>query len=212
MPYKELDMTRLLFLVSLLYLLGEGLAWKAPGSIRVKKLGNSVAEPRAAFRAALSSVIVSSVLLGGGVSINLGSFTGIVGNSAAVAAVGEGGLPDGIVAFQKLVKYQKDLDSVAESVKKRGSEMDNTEIQTLKIFMKQLANEYGDMEFLSRSINSEKDREAAKQIGKDLRVAAREVDKALSDQKVEVLTEKYPVMKKMVADFLAYLSDVPDEL
>jgi hypothetical protein len=205
-------MTRLLFLVSLLYLLGEGLAWKAPGSIRVKKLGNSVAEPRAAFRAALSSVIVSSVLLGAGVSINMGSFTGIVGNSAAVAAVGEGGLPDGIVAFQKLVKYQKDLDSVAESVKKRGSEMDNTEIQTLKIFMKQLANEYGDMEFLSRSINSEKDREAAKQIGKDLRVAAREVDKALSDQKVEVLTEKYPVMKKMVADFLAYLSDVPDEL
>jgi hypothetical protein len=205
-------MTRLLFLVSLLYLLGEGLAWKAPGSIRVKKLGNSVAEPRAAFRAALSSVIVSSVLLGAGVSINMGSFTGIVGNSAAVAAVGEGGLPDGIVAFQKLVKYQKDLDSVAESVKKRGSEMDNTEIQTLKIFMKQLANEYGDMEFLSRSINSEKDREAAKQIGKDLRVAAREVDKALSDQKVVVLTEKYPVMKKMVADFLAYLSDVPDEL
>ena len=43
-------------------------------------------------------------------------------------------------------------------------------------------------------------------------MAAREVDKALSDQKVEVLTEKYPVMKKMVADFLAYLSDVPDEL
>ena len=90
--------------------------------------------------------------------------------------------------------------------------MDNVEIQTLKIFMKQLANEYGDMEFLSRSISNERDRESAKQIGKDLRVVAREVDKALSDQKVEVLTEKYPSMKKLMADFLTYLNDVPDEL
>ena len=91
-------------------------------------------------------------------------------------------------------KFQKDLDNVAESAKKRGNEMDNMEIQTLKIFMKQLANEYGDMEFLSRSINSEKDKEAAKQIGKDLRVVAREVDKALSDGRVERLAEEYPKM------------------
>jgi sulfite reductase alpha subunit-like flavoprotein len=130
----------------------------------------------------------------------------------ASAAVGEGDLPDGIMAFQKLVKYQKDLDNVADSVKKRGSEMDNMEIQQLKIFMKQLANEYGDMEYLARGISSEKDREAAKATGKGLREAARAVDKGLSDGKTDILTDNYPAMKKQIADFFALLSDVPDEL
>ena len=136
----------------------------------------------------------------------------MIGIERASAAVGEGDLPDGIMAFQKLVKFQKDLDNVADSVKKRGSEMDNAEIQQLKIFMKQLANEYGDMEFLARGINSGTDREAAKAVGKNLRISAREVDNALSDGKTSVLIENYPAMKKQIADFFALLSDVPDEL
>ena len=198
--------------ICMIALMSLTIAWKAPIFGRVETFSAALDIPRDSFRAALGSIAVGSVLMGAGGTINMGLLSPVVGVPAAVAAVGEGGLPDGIVAFQKLVKYQKDLDNVGESVKKRGAEMDNMEIQTLKIFMKQLANEYGDMEFLTRSINSEKDKEAAKQIGKDLRVVAREVDKALSDGRVERLAEEYPKMKKMVSDFLAYLSDVPDEL
>lgn len=169
--------------------------------------------PKGAFGKMLGSFVVGSAIFGNGVlnmpMDNVGKGFGV---SAASAAVGEGGLPDGIMAFQKLVKYQKDLDNVADSVKKRGSEMDNMEIQQLKIFMKQIANEYGDMEFLARGIGSEKDREAAKATGKDLRECARAVDKGLGEGKTEILTDKYPAMKKDIADFFALLSDVPDEL
>lgn len=208
-------MSRLkVLLLLVLAIIGRISAWKAPMLSNFKsKSAATVSETRQVIRTVVGSLITGSVLLGSAGNINIIPLTGsVIGVAPAVAAVGEGGLPDGIIAFQKLVKFQKDLDGVAKSAKERGSEMDNMEIQTLKIFMKQLANEYGDMEFLSRSINSEKDREAAKQIGKDLRIVAREVDKALSDGKVEVLSEKYPEMKKMVSDFLDYLSDVPDEL
>ena len=169
---------------------------------------------RAQAGKAVGSIIVGAALFCNGVVNMPGGTQGGIefGVRSATAAVGEGDLPDGIMAFQKLVKFQKDLDNVADSVKKRGSEMDNMEIQQLKIFMKQLANEYSDMEFLSRGINSEKDRDTAKSVGKSLREEAREVDKALSDGKTSILTDKYPAMKKQIADFFALLSDVPDEL
>jgi hypothetical protein len=60
--------------------------------------------------------------------------------------VGEGGLPDGALAFSKLVKYQSDWKTLAESVEKRKNEIDDKEIINIKFFLKQLANEYFDME------------------------------------------------------------------
>ena len=66
--------------------------------------------------------------------------------SPVLANVGEGGLPDGALAFSKLVKYQSDWKTLAESVEKRKNEIDDKEIINIKFFLKQLANEYFDME------------------------------------------------------------------
>ena len=183
------------------------------GAVPKREARLDVSLPKATFRKVIGSFVVGSAIFGNGM-LNTPMENKVFGFGVPIAsaAVGEGDLPDGIMAFQKLVKYQKDLDNVADSVKKRGSEMDNMEIQQLKIFMKQLANEYGDMEYLARGISSEKDREAAKATGKGLREAARAVDKGLSDGKTDILTDNYPAMKKQIADFFALLSDVPDEL
>ena len=70
----------------------------------------------------------------------LGSF------SIASANIGEGGLPDGALAFSKLIKYQKDWNDLASSIEKRKDEIDDKEIINIKFFLKQLANEYFDME------------------------------------------------------------------
>jgi hypothetical protein len=183
------------------------------GAVPKREARLDVSLPKATFRKVIGSFVVGSAIFGNGMlNTHMENKAFGFGVPTASAAVGEGDLPDGIMAFQKLVKYQKDLDNVADSVKKRGSEMDNMEIQQLKIFMKQLANEYGDMEYLARGISSEKDREAAKAAGKGLREAARAVDKGLSDGKTDILTDNYPAMKKQIADFFALLSDVPDEL
>lgn len=183
------------------------------GAVPKREARLDVSLPKATFGKVIGSFVVGSAIFGNGM-LNTPMENKVFGFGVPIAsaAVGEGDLPDGIMAFQKLVKYQKDLDNVADSVKKRGSEMDNMEIQQLKIFMKQLANEYGDMEYLARGISSEKDREAAKAAGKGLREAARAVDKGLSDGKTDILTDNYPAMKKQIADFFALLSDVPDEL
>ncbi len=186
----------------------------------VSRPGNGVEMALAATEASgssklgkvISSLLCGAVVLIGNPSAMVDGQVNMLSIPSANAAVGEGGLPQGVMAFQKLVKFQKDLDNVAGSARTRGSEMDNGEIQQLKIFMKQLSNEYSDMEFLAKGIGSESDREAAKKVGKELRAVAREVDNALSDGKTEVLTEKYPVMKKQISDFLQYLQDVPDEL
>ena len=130
----------------------------------------------------------------------------------ASAAVGEGGLPEGALAFQKVIKYQKDWDKVGESVLKRGSEMEETEIQTIKIFLKQMANEYGDMELLSRGISGEKDKADAIKIAKNLRLTFREMDNALSDKNIKKVSEGYPTTRDKISEFLKYLQDVPDEL
>jgi len=71
-------------------------------------------------------------------------------SSPAIAAVGEGELPDGAMAFAKVRKYQNEWDKLAQSVKTRGSaDIDEKEIISIKFFLKQLANEYFDMEVIS---------------------------------------------------------------
>ena len=111
-------MTILLSLVTIVCILGSSLARKAPRTVKLKVSENNVADLKTVFRATLSSVMVSSVLLGSRNVIDISFLPNLFAVPSAIAAVGEGGLPDGIVAFQKLVKYQKDLDSVAESAKK----------------------------------------------------------------------------------------------
>lgn len=73
-------------------------------------------------------------------------------SAPAIAAVGEGDLPDGAMAFMKIAKYQNDWKALAESVEKRKAEIDAKEIISIKFFLKQLANEYYDMEVFSSYI------------------------------------------------------------
>jgi hypothetical protein len=68
------------------------------------------------------------------------------GISSSFAAIGEGDLPPGALAFQKVTKSQKDFKIFAESAEKRKNEIDETEVTNMKFFLKQLANEYFDME------------------------------------------------------------------
>ena len=75
-------------------------------------------------------------------SVNDMIFSG--GNTKTVFSTGD--LPDGAMAFSKLLKYQKEWSNLADSVKTRGSEMDEKEVLGVKFFLKQLANEYYDME------------------------------------------------------------------
>lgn len=66
---------------------------------------------------------------------------------SSFAAVGEGDLPDGAMAFSKISKFQKDWKVLAESLEKRNlAEIDEKELLSIKFFLKQLANEYYDME------------------------------------------------------------------
>jgi len=55
----------------------------------------------------------------------------------------------GALAFSKVLKFQKEWHSLADSVSARKSEMDQKEILGIKLFLKQLANEYYDMEVAS---------------------------------------------------------------
>lgn len=135
-----------------------------------------------------------------------------VGVANANAAVGEGGLPDGVLAFNKLLKYQKDWDSVADSVQKRGKEMEQNEILSVKLFLKTLANEYNDMILLSKGVTDADNQVKAKEIAKDIKVKMKKMDDALTNNDLQVLLDNYPSTKQGLIDFFGYLQDVPDEL
>ncbi len=135
-----------------------------------------------------------------------------VGIPTANAAVGEGGLPEGVLAFNKLLKYQKDWDSVADSVQKRGKEMEQNEILSVKLFLKQLANEYNDMILLSKGVTDTDNQNKAKEIAKDIKVKMKKMDDALTNNDLQVLLDNYPSTKQGLIDFFGYLQDVPDEL
>jgi len=129
-----------------------------------------------------------------------------------MAAVGEGDLPVGASAFQKLLKYQSDFKLLAGSVEKRKSEVDQKEILNIKQFLKGLANEYYDMDLLSKSITDTSKREKAVQVAKDFRTTIRACDDALTAGGVDDLLAKYPQGAQYLVDFFELLNDVPDEL
>ena len=133
-------------------------------------------------------------------------------NTNAIAAVGEGDLPEGAMAFSKLLKYQKEWTKLAENMKSRTVQMDDKEIVGTKLFLKQLANEYNDMNLLAKGILDSSKAEKAKEIAKDFRVKVRECDDAMTDGNTNKIIENYPITSSEIAEFLELLSDVPDEL
>jgi|LauGreSBDMM110SN_4_FD.fasta_scaffold186558_1 hypothetical protein len=133
-------------------------------------------------------------------------------NTPVIAAVGEGDLPEGAMAQSKLIKYQNEWNKVANSVKTRGNDMDLKEQLGLKQFLKQLANEYYDMELLTKGIVDTNKKEQAKLIATDFRTKIRECDDAITDGNINKITDIYPVTSKELKDFFLLLQDIPDEL
>lgn len=132
--------------------------------------------------------------------------------SVSIADVGEGDLPAGAMAFSKLVKYQSDWRTVADTVRTRKDSMDDKEKLNIKFFLKQLANEYYDMDLLSNSIGDKSKADQAKLIAKDFRVLVRSCDDAVSAGNLGKIDELYPKTSEQLNEFFALMSDVPDEI
>jgi len=98
----------------------------------------------------------------------------------AIGAVGEGDLPDGALAFSRLLKFKADWGTLASSVNGREGSIDDKETLSIKAFLKQLANEYYDMDLLSKSITDVTKATDAKALAKSFRVSIRECDDAAS--------------------------------
>ena len=128
------------------------------------------------------------------------------------AAVGEGDLPDGALAFSKLLKYQKEWTKLAENMKSRTVQMDDKEIVGTKLFLKQLANEYNDMNLLSKGILDTNKAEKAKGIAKDFRTRVRDCDDAMTNGDTSKIIDNYPITNNEINEFLELLSDVPQDL
>ena len=129
-----------------------------------------------------------------------------------LADVGDGDLPSGALAYSKIVKYQKDWDDLAKSVQNRGDQMDEKEVLAIKLFLKQLANEYYDMDLLISGILDPTKASEAKSLAKDFRTLIRQCDNAASDGNLNKIVEVYPKTSNELKDFLALLQDVPDEI
>eukprot|EP01038_Epipyxis_sp_PR26KG_P014936 gene14936-20092_t len=143
------------------------------------------------------------------VALTLGS---TISPLATWSAVGEGDLPDGVIAFSKVIKFKNDWKQVIETIKSRQSDLTDVEVQNIKIFLKQLANEYGDMDLLSRSITDQDKAVKARTIAKDFRKQIRACDDAISEKQFNKVIEVYPATEKQLTEYLDLLSDVPDEI
>ena len=90
--------------------------------------------------------------------------------------------------------------------------MSTSELVNVKFFLKNLANEYSDMELLGKNIpDAEKSKEAIR-IGKEFRKNIRDCDDAVSKGDLNKLLELYPITNNQIATFIELLQDVPDEL
>lgn len=98
------------------------------------------------------------------------------------------------------------------TISERKNELSNKELLGIKGFLKQLANEYSDMELLMRGITDPQKAADAKTIAKDFRKKIRECDDAVGDGNLDKVIELYPTTAKQLTDFLLLLQDVPDEL
>jgi len=140
--------------------------------------------------------------------------TSIAGSNiqSVEAAVGEGDLPPGSIAFQKVIKSQKDWKAVTDGIRPRVAEVKDKEVTALKMALKQLANEYYDMELLSKSITDPSRATSAMELAKDFRVQMRANDDAATAGDIQKIVDSYPATAKDLSDFLDLLSDVPDEI
>ena len=145
-------------------------------------------------------------------TIALSSILLVSSASPSFAKVGEGGLPDGPLAFQKLIKYQKDWNDLSKSVRERKDSIDEKEILNIKAFLKGLANEYTDMDFLAKSVQDPKTQQEAKDVAKDFRTQIRKCDDALTNNDINAVLSTYDTSAKQLKTFFDLLSDVPDEL
>jgi len=133
------------------------------------------------------------------------------------------------MAFSKILKYkvrwfniskliswieflQGDWEKLSSSIKLRSAEISDEETQNIKRFLKQLANEYSDMELLGNGIPDAKKADEARRISKDFRKAVRQCDDAASDKNFAKIIEIYPQTASLLNDYLSLLQDVPDEL
>lgn len=78
--------------------------------------------------------------------------------------------------------------------------------------MKQLANEFYDMDLLSRSINDPVKQKESKEIAKQFRLEIRECDDAASKGNVAKIIELYPKTATELKDFFGLMQDIPDEI
>eukprot|EP01036_Dinobryon_divergens_P042895 gene42895-57040_t len=154
-----------------------------------------------------SNVLKSIKFFAGMLSVSV-----VISGSPVFAAVGEGDLPDGALAYSKVRKYQADWAKLADSVKSRGAEMDAKEILNTKVFLKQLSNEYYDLELLTKGVIGPEKVTEAKNIAKEFRTKIRECDDAATAGNIQKISEIYPSTAKLLSDFFVLLQDVPDEL
>lgn len=116
------------------------------------------------------------------------------------------------MAFSKVLKFESDWKKVADSLAARDYKIDEKEVTNVKLFLKQLANEYYDMELLTKGIVEEAKVTKAKEIMKDFRAKVRECDDAASAGNLAKIGENYPITSSELSQFLDLLRDVPDEL
>ena len=107
---------------------------------------------------------------------------------------------------------QGEWDKLAGSVKDRVKDVDEKEVLSIKVFLKQLANEFYDMELLAKSINDPVKQKDAKEIAKQFRLEIRECDDAAGNGNVAKLIELYPKTSTELKDFFGLMQDVPDEI
>ena len=109
-------------------------------------------------------------------------------------------------------RVQSDWATLAQTIGDRRSELSDQEVLGIKAFLKQLANEYGDMKLLSRGIVDTDKAEHALSIAREFRQTIRKCDDAASDRDFDKILELYPRSAQMLVDYLEALQDVPDEL
>lgn len=116
------------------------------------------------------------------------------------------------MAFSKLLKYQSEWNKLNNALSNREYKLEENEIVPTKLFLKQLANEYYDMELLSNGIIDKSKLNKAKDISKDFRSKIRQIDDEISKGNYNIINANYKITSVELSDFLDLLRDVPDEL
>ncbi len=171
---------------------------------------------------AVAITVLGCAILGGGVSAN----------------VGEGDLPEGAMAFSKILKYQVFLHctllqtvqtaatahhimyvSLQDEWKKlyqvidtRRLDLTVSELSGAKIFLKELAREYDDMVLLATGIQDPDKATEARSIAKEFRTKVRQCDDAASQRDLDAILTVYPQTAALMERFLVLLQDVPADL